>query len=379
MQCPVRPPQPPDYAALAKIRKRLSGHVLYGLREPGWRSILSLAAFAFSMDLQAAPSADEAAPAGPVLQVDEKQADLGPVPFNEPFSHTFKIRNAGGMPLRVEVGHKSCSCTTSLVSAATVVPGEAFDFQLGYTPKFGSRRTGLRSVSATLETNDPNQPQIAFKVAADRVFPVASDVTTLSFGKQDLIKERGKSVTLVLRPFGGRSTEIRAVESSTPAITISEVSRESADDHVTLNYEVSVTKNSPPENSPHWIRFVTNSHLQPRLEIPVEFAWEYDITTSLINDTAIVGVLAPGAKKTVEVALMANEHADLDALQIAPSGKELTAKANWNATGESRLLHVTLTAPVSIGKYDGRVDLLDKAGRVRGRILIRALVRDVNR
>jgi hypothetical protein len=87
--------------------------------------------------------------------------EFGAMAVNEEKKHTFWIKNDGQGPLELEVGPSSCKCTVGKLSKKHVNPGESIDVELSWR---GKEVTMNFAQYATIWTNDPDAPDIQFKV-----------------------------------------------------------------------------------------------------------------------------------------------------------------------------------------------------------------------
>jgi len=110
-------------------------------------------------------------PAGPTPKVDvpETQFSFGTVAVGAEGSHEFVIRNTGEAPLELTKGATSCTCTVSdfeeseggSKDAKVVQPGESTKLNVQWR---GKGNGGPFRQQASVLTNDPQRPQIAFVV-----------------------------------------------------------------------------------------------------------------------------------------------------------------------------------------------------------------------
>ncbi len=104
----------------------------------------------------------------PAAQIAETTYNFGRVNLGGTGSHAFVIRNAGNAPLLITKGTTSCTCTVSDFegegegkNSRTVPPGEDVIVRIEWT---GKGDGGPFRQSATILTNDPSQPEIAFSI-----------------------------------------------------------------------------------------------------------------------------------------------------------------------------------------------------------------------
>ncbi len=103
---------------------------------------------------------------GPVAQVPETTFNFDRIERGTSMKHKFKIRNAGDLPLKLEVLTTTCKCTVGDLQNNEIAPGEETDVELEWTAKTpaGPFRHG-----ATLSSNDPQQSRIELVVEGDVV------------------------------------------------------------------------------------------------------------------------------------------------------------------------------------------------------------------
>ena len=106
----------------------------------------------------------------PVAEVPETRHEFGTVGTGAEGSHEFVIRNTGTTPLVLTRGATSCSCTVSDFESSdggdelgrkVVPPGEATRVRLKWR---GKGPGGPFRQQATVFTNDPRRPEIAFVI-----------------------------------------------------------------------------------------------------------------------------------------------------------------------------------------------------------------------
>jgi Protein of unknown function (DUF1573) len=107
------------------------------------------------------PALAEKPPFPKAVTVGVRVHEFGAMALNEEKKHTFSIKNGGQGPLELEVGPSSCKCTVGKLSKKHVMPGESVDVELSWRGKEVSMNF---SQFATIWTNDPDTPDIQFKV-----------------------------------------------------------------------------------------------------------------------------------------------------------------------------------------------------------------------
>ena len=104
----------------------------------------------------------------PVAQISETIYNFGRVSLGGTGSHAFVVRNVGTAPLLITKGTTSCTCTVSDFegegegkNSRTVSAGDEIIVRIEWT---GKGEGGPFRQRATILTNDPNQPEIAFSI-----------------------------------------------------------------------------------------------------------------------------------------------------------------------------------------------------------------------
>ncbi|MDO7690296.1 MAG: DUF1573 domain-containing protein [Pirellulales bacterium] len=104
----------------------------------------------------------------PVAQISETTYNFGRVSLGGTGSHAFVVRNVGTAPLLITKGTTSCTCTVSDFegegegkNSRTISAGDEITVRIEWT---GKGEGGPFRQRATILTNDPNQPEIAFSI-----------------------------------------------------------------------------------------------------------------------------------------------------------------------------------------------------------------------
>jgi hypothetical protein len=92
----------------------------------------------------------------------ETSRDAGEVDFARPVEVEFAVSNAGGLPLRLTLIRKSCSCGVVQPAEQDIAAGEAGVVRIRWTPIPGS--VGPYVLSTDFETNDPEHPLLGLEV-----------------------------------------------------------------------------------------------------------------------------------------------------------------------------------------------------------------------
>lgn len=142
-------------------------------------------------------------PSGPTPQVEvpETRFFFGTVGVGAKGSHEFLIRNIGEAPLELTKGATSCTCTVSdfeekeggTGGARVVPPGESTKLNVQWR---GKGEGGPFRQQASVLTNDPSRPQIAFAVEGTVVPTYKAIPNTITLSKLSTSSNEQASVTV---------------------------------------------------------------------------------------------------------------------------------------------------------------------------------------
>jgi len=90
--------------------------------------------------------------------------NAGEADYAQPRDFTFTIANTGGKPLELTLTHKSCSCAEVRMPAGPIAPNAEGKVVVHWAPIPGN--TGPYTVSADVDTNDPNAKSMRLSVQA---------------------------------------------------------------------------------------------------------------------------------------------------------------------------------------------------------------------
>jgi len=137
------------------------------LSVPGWSAARGLVLLAAASALLAACAGGE-----PDILLEEEQVDLGPVENGEVREFGVVVANQGSSDLVIEAVSTSCGCTSARVDPTTLAPGErgllAVIFDSG---AHGPDERGPVVRQVFIASNDPDQPEVEFRLIADILPP----------------------------------------------------------------------------------------------------------------------------------------------------------------------------------------------------------------
>lgn len=117
---------------------------------------MQLVGLAFLALLPALLAACGGAP--PRIVVEPTLQDLGQRP-QELIALTYKIRNEGGSPLRIEKISTSCDCTQAIIDRDTIPPGETAALRVTLDPAEDNLYGKIQRVTY-IRSNDPATPEV---------------------------------------------------------------------------------------------------------------------------------------------------------------------------------------------------------------------------
>lgn len=91
----------------------------------------------------------------PNLLISPASWDFGQIDDRQIVSHTFILSNIGGATLDIYSAETSCTCTTAVLSAEEIKPGEKLELKVSFNPK---GRSGKFKNYVVIDSSDPDQP-----------------------------------------------------------------------------------------------------------------------------------------------------------------------------------------------------------------------------
>lgn len=85
-----------------------------------------------------------------MIEIMEKEFDCGNILNGEIFSHVYKVKNIGNVPLKIDKVRGACSCTTQDWSKAQIAPDETTEILVKFN---SSGRTGAFNKRITITAN----------------------------------------------------------------------------------------------------------------------------------------------------------------------------------------------------------------------------------
>lgn len=180
------------------------------------RYILLLAALVVPLLTNAQEAAPtEAAPAvkGPTLQVDQPEFDFGSADSQATVEHTYILKNTGDTTLEISSVRPACGCTVAELTEKMIPPGG----ESRLTAKLSLRgRSGRQSKSITINSNDPERPQMQLMLVGNVSQSIQIAPDRLIFGQM----APGQEITLYveLASMSEKDFQILKIETNNPEL-----------------------------------------------------------------------------------------------------------------------------------------------------------------
>lgn len=112
-------------------------------------------------------------PAGePDIELAQTATDLGEVQNGEIREFDVEVRNVGEEALEIEAVTTSCGCTTASIDPQTIAPGESGVLHVAYdSGAHGPEFSGQVERQIFIDSNDPDESEVVFKLAVDVLPP----------------------------------------------------------------------------------------------------------------------------------------------------------------------------------------------------------------
>ena len=152
----------------------------------------------------------------PKAVVHERIYEFGRMGIGEHKNHHFRIENQGAGPLAIAKGPTECKCTISNLPTRVVPPGGSAEVEVAWAPR---EADPTFEKSAIIWTNDPDLPEIRFRVAGKVARALA--VTPVAWHAGLVAEDQeGKAVGSVVSDLEA-DFKILSVEAPDPNVKIS--------------------------------------------------------------------------------------------------------------------------------------------------------------
>lgn len=323
------------------------------------------------------PLADDKAPR---VQVEAPEFNFGKMQRGTTKSHEFVIKNVGQQPLTLSVGHTTCKCTLGEVPDRPIAPGQSSNVRLEWTAKTGA---GAFRQTATINTNDPLEPQVTLNVEGQVTEASGISPTDLSFDK--IPAGESKSAEVFIMAMIQDKLEVTEAQLSdektrgffevkTEHVDKSQLPDPAARDGVRVT--VTAKPGLPVGHFNEWLSVKTNMPEAEKLEIPVIGQVVGEISVRGIAWDEMQGALrlgsvksATGKRDTVNLVVRGPEAANVKFSVESCDPPELKVTIGEPKQLRPELVHVPVTIEVPAGTRP--MVRLDTAQGEAGRVVLK--------
>jgi len=145
----------------------------------------------------------------PSITFDRTHHDFGRITPERKVSTRFKVTNSGNGNLQISAVNPSCGCTSTVVGAWFLKPGESSEVEATFDP---AGQKGLVRKSMTVVSNDPKNPSALLTFEAEVVQDVMASQNAVYFNQAS----RGGTQATTIRYASGTGLEVRILEAKAP-------------------------------------------------------------------------------------------------------------------------------------------------------------------
>jgi hypothetical protein len=294
--------------------------------------------------------------------VGPKHHEFGALPAQTTGSHTWEVKNTGEGPLEVWLEDTTCSCTVATLKNAagepkktvTVPPGRSTPIEVTWIAKVWSPRFGQ---TATLGTNDPDNPKVMLTVLGKILAPVEVRPSE-SIALPEIPADEGHETTVKVVSPDRPDLKLTRVASSRPGLIVARArpmtSAELEGLKVKSGYllTVEVKPGLPPGRIAEEVLVETDHPNRPSLKIPISGRAVGPI--SVIPERLRMPSVASQAGASQDLALVVRGGRETH-FEVASKPQKLqVAIAREDRTGAKGKYRLTVTVPP--GMSPGLVD-----------------------
>lgn len=213
---------------------------------------------------------DPAAPAtaspevlAPKIVCDEPIFDFGEMNNTEFVEHDYPIRNEGKLSLEIRNVHASCGCTAVKPSQDVVAPGEVASIRARLDLH---GRSGFQQKTITVESNDPNTPNLILQLKGTAVQLLRAEPSSLFFGRVGPDGERSRTFDIIS---GKGPIQIVSYRTDNPGFILTPLAAEPGSDGSKQRFELKLDPSLPEGNINGAAYVKTDLADQPEVSIPV--------------------------------------------------------------------------------------------------------------
>ncbi len=198
--------------------------------------------------------------AEPRIEVERAVFDFGAVPLGREVRHVFEVENRGRKPLTLVPGRSECACTSTVSPGGTIAAGDSGWVEVAFDT---SREAGPRVRTVTVETNDPQTPELVLTVRGTVVADVTIVPDRIFFGRVPIGVSRERTIEIETEP----GVRLLKVKKDSRRFDVRVVGAPAPESGVRLHVVLHPSRRRGPFDDE--VIVTTTSDRQPRVVVPV--------------------------------------------------------------------------------------------------------------
>ena len=199
----------------------------------------------------------------PKIVCDEPIFDFGSMNNTEFVEHDYPIRNDGTLSLEIRNVRASCGCTAVKPSQDVVATGGTASISARLDLR---GRNGFQQKTITVESNDPNTPNLILQLKGTAVQVLRAEPPSLFFGRIGTDGERSRTFDIIS---GKGPIQIVSYRTDNPGIILTHIAADHGSDGSTKRFELKLDPSLPEGNITGSAFVKTDLADQPEISIPV--------------------------------------------------------------------------------------------------------------
>lgn len=152
--------------------------------------------------------------AAPRIESERLNYGFGEILQGEQVEYVFRFRNTGDQVLQIGNVRSSCGCTAALLSTTRIAPGDMGELRTTFD---STRFKGAINKIVTIDTNDPQHPQVTFGLYGDVKAELLLQPERVNWGKVKQAVPLSSTVTISNR--GSATINLQPPQVTSPAIS----------------------------------------------------------------------------------------------------------------------------------------------------------------
>lgn len=152
--------------------------------------------------------------AAPQLFAEVVNYSFGEIVQGEQVEYVFQFRNAGDQVLEIGNLRSSCGCTVAQLSATRIAPGDTGELRTVFD---STRFRGAVSKVLSIDTNDPQRPQVDFSLYGDIRAELVLTPERVKWGK--VTGDQPLTAEVKILNLGKTSIQLQPPQVTNPAVT----------------------------------------------------------------------------------------------------------------------------------------------------------------